>query len=284
VKLGGVLGIIEVENKRQLARSLRGVSYDARVDRFTAELSANGVRRFLGSFKDAQEAARAYQSAREADPARSGGGGRPEGQLTVPEAYRAFVEGLPVNAKGKRYPVAGDVFTTPDGQAFVMSGTQMRRKKGHAMWFYNDWTSSCQTCGEAFTTMAPSSPSGFQGITRNCPAHRKAHKFSRAKGARPAAGSEPEPRRVSLPPSAVMTVPLGDDGEEDTEELNRIRVRHCAGVLALVADRMPLTDFAKHCEELKELALEAKDAVFYIQDVAAEGTHFTIEGPDVVFA
>jgi hypothetical protein len=270
------LGVIEIENKKQLARSLRGVSYDARVDRFTAELSANGVRRFLGSFKDAQEAARAYQSARGADLARAGGVGRPEGQLTVPEAYRAFVEGLPVNAKGKRYPVAGDVFTTPDGQPFVMSGTQMRRKKGHAMWFYNDWTSSCQTCGEAFTTMVPSSPSGFQGITRNCPAHRKAHRFKRPEH------TAPEPQRA--PPAAAEHAMTAQEEDDALVELNRVRVRQCAEALAPVLDRLSVSDFAKHCEKLEGLCLEAKDAVFYIQDVAAEGTHFTIEGPDVVFA
>lgn len=54
----------EVELKRSQAAGLKGVFYDARIDKFTSTAMIGGRRNWLGAFATAVEAAQAYEDAK----------------------------------------------------------------------------------------------------------------------------------------------------------------------------------------------------------------------------
>lgn len=150
---------IDVEGKRELAKAFRGVSYDARIDRFTAEIWANGVRRWLGSYSTAQEAASAYQAAAEER------GPVVRSQTSFNVLYRDF-----------RNKYGGDRTDPPpgakleyDGQVFTYSGRVWRKVNGAKVFYV--WESRCKTCSEPYKTMIPAPVSMAKGISRNCPEH-----------------------------------------------------------------------------------------------------------------
>lgn len=156
---------MDVEQKRELAKSLRGVSYDARTDRFTAEIYESGQRRWLGSYHTAQEASDAYA---QADAAREP---RERSSSAFAQVYAQF-----------RQDHGGDRTEPPEGaelvyggQAFVLVGVTWRKVRGRKF-AYMVWDSDCQTCGEAYRTMTPAPVSVAKGITRNCPQHVRGSK------------------------------------------------------------------------------------------------------------
>lgn len=151
---------MDVEQKRELAKTLRGVSYDARTDRFTAEIYEGGQRRWLGSYHTAQEASDAYA---QADAAREP---RERSSSAFAQVYAQF-----------RQDHGGDRTEPPEGaelvyggQTFVLVGVTWRKVRGRKF-AYMVWDSDCQTCGEAYRTLTPAPVSVAKGITRNCPQH-----------------------------------------------------------------------------------------------------------------
>lgn len=168
---------IDVEGKRAQARDLRGVSYDPRIDRFTAEIYENGVRRWLGSYITAVEAGEAYgEAAATREP-------RPRSGTSFADCYAAF--------RGK---YGGDRNNPPvgaemvyDGQKYRFAGVDWRKPKGGGAKAFFVWDSHCKTCGTLFKTRTPAPVSVAKGITRNCPEHAK------GRGARKPAA---EPRKA----------------------------------------------------------------------------------------
>lgn len=151
---------MDAMQKRELAKSLRGVSYDARTDRFTAEIYEGGQRRWLGSYHTAQDASDAYA---QADAAREP---RERSSSAFAQVYVKF-----------RQDHGGDRAEPPEGaelvyggQTFVLVGVTWRKVRGRKF-AYMVWDSTCQTCGEGYRTMSPAPVSVAKGVTRNCPQH-----------------------------------------------------------------------------------------------------------------
>lgn len=156
---------MDVMQKRELAKTLRGVSYDARTDRFTAEIYEGGVRRWLGSYHTAQEASDAYA---EADAARE-----PRGQSS--SAFARVYAQFRQNHGGERTEPPEGAELVYDGQTFALVGVTWRNVRGRRF-AYLVWDSDCQTCGEGYRTMSPAPVSVAKGITRNCQLHTRGAK------------------------------------------------------------------------------------------------------------
>lgn len=183
---------MDVAAKRQIAAGLRGVSYDARIDRFTAEIWISGERRWLGSYTDADEAAEAYQQAALTRPPRT----------TPPsfqELYARFREEHG-GTQGEGTPAKGDVLCY-DGQRFVFKELAWRKSPKGAKHAFFVWESECRECGDAYTTMTAAPVSMVRGIVRTCPEHRR-------KSGKRGAKSDTAPRTLGEQVAAVLA-PLG---------------------------------------------------------------------------
>lgn len=155
--------MIDVEAKRAEAKALRGVSYDARIDRFTSEIYIGGVRRWLGSYITAREAHEAYL---EADADRE----VVTRTSAFSQAYTAFRER---HGGREKMPPVGSVLEY-DGQKFTYTGLTWRKSGGGKSFAYVTWSSQCKTCGAEYKTMSPAAVSVAKGVTRNCPQHTRA--------------------------------------------------------------------------------------------------------------
>ena len=156
-----------VEGKRSLARLHPGVNYDARIDRFTAEIYIDGARKWLGSYPEIEQAIEAYQQAKQERPPRAG---------SFNAVYRAFRD---AHGGEKGTPPKGAVLEY-DGQQYKFHGVTFRKSKGASSYSYYQWESHCKSCGELFLTMTAAPVSVCKGITRNCPEHRRGAKRTTA--------------------------------------------------------------------------------------------------------
>lgn len=156
-----------IAEKRDAARPHPGVNYDARIDRFTAEIYIDGTRKWLGSYHQIEPAIDAYQQARQERPPRTG---------SFNAIYRAFrdahggVQGTPPKGAVLEY----------DGQNYKFHGITFRKSKGGGSYAYYEWESTCKSCGEFFLTQTAAPVSVCKGITRNCPEHRRGAPRSKA--------------------------------------------------------------------------------------------------------
>lgn len=152
---------IDVDGRRAEAKRYRGVSYDARIDRFTAEIYIGGTRRWLGSFDRAADAGDAYRQAaaeREAvAPRRS----------SYNQVYAAFRER---HGGDRTEPPVGAVLEY-DGQSYRFAGLDWRKPGGGKSRAFYIWESRCKTCGAPFRTRTPAPVSVANGISRNCSEH-----------------------------------------------------------------------------------------------------------------
>lgn len=209
-----------VEQKRELAKTLRGVSYDARTDRFTAEIILAGERKWLGSYHTAQEAADAYVEAAALRPKRE------KSQTAFAEAYAKFRQD---HGGDRATPLEGAELVY-DGQVFVFVGLIWRKVRGVKYAFFA-WDGACQTCGAGYRTMTPAPVSVAKGITRNCHSHTNTGGRARVKPpVRPTV--EAVAKQPPSQPSAMS--------------------EHIAGkveVLAMIHDRIGLADAAQWIAE-----------------------------------
>ena len=156
-----------VAEKRDAARLHPGVNYDARIDRYTAEIYVDGVRNWLGSYHEIEDAIAAYGAAKQERPPRAG---------SFNAIYRAFreahggVDGTPPKGAVLEY----------DSQQYKFHGLTFHKSKGGASYSYYEWESACKTCGEFFLTQTAAPVSVCKGITRNCPDHRRGAKRAKA--------------------------------------------------------------------------------------------------------
>lgn len=151
-----------IEERRAQARQHRGVWYDARADKFVAEVYSKGDRHFLGHFATAEEAAQAYVKAREDLPS----GRDVDGSFV--QAFQTFLDTALLDKNGA--PEVGETLTYKD-QSFYFVGVVFRSMKGRKRPFYM-WDSQCLTCGGVYGTMTATSAATAKGITRNCEEHR----------------------------------------------------------------------------------------------------------------
>lgn len=162
---------MDVESKRRMAKGLRGVSYDARIDRFTAEIYVGGERKWLGSYHTAQEASDAYEEAAKQRPPRE------RSPSAFAQVYRDFRER---NGGLRGTPEAGARLVY-DGQMFEFVQTTWRRVRGQK-YSFAVWRSRCRACAAEFTTMTPAPVSVARGISRNCHEHVKRTALSKRTG------------------------------------------------------------------------------------------------------
>lgn len=174
-----------IAEKRGAARVYPGVNYDARIDRYTAEIYVDGVRNWLGSYNELEDAIAAYGAAKQERPPRAG---------SFNAIYRAFrqahggFEGTPPRGAVLEY----------DGQQYKFHGLTFRKSKGGASYSYYDWESACKTCGEFFLTQTAAPVSVCKGITRNCPEHRRGGKRSKATSSEHGVGATSEVKLTGL--------------------------------------------------------------------------------------
>lgn len=168
-----------LENRRAQAREHRGVWYDARADKFVAEVYSRGDRHFLGHFDTAEAAGAAYAEARASLPS-----GRDRAD-TFAHAFEAFLDNARRDASGA--PEVDGVLAYA-GQDFYFQGVAFRAMRGRKRPFYC-WLSTCATCGAPYETLTATSPAGAKGITRNCETHRKGGRRAPREGA---AGGAPQ--------------------------------------------------------------------------------------------
>ena len=160
-------------DRRDEAKQHRGVWYDARADKFAAEVYSRGDRHFLGHFPTAADAATAYAAARLDLPS-----GR-TGEDTFVSAFQTFLDSAKRDAKGG--PLVDEVLTYK-GQQFTFEGVVFRRIGGKSRPFYN-WMSDCKDCRTPYETLTATSPSMAKGITRTCEKHRARKPAAKAQSA-----------------------------------------------------------------------------------------------------
>lgn len=218
--------MVDVEAKRALASELRGVSYDARTDRFTAEIYVGGVRRWLGSHITADEAAAAYEAANaERGPA----------VRKVTAFSQVYADFRQRHGGDRTDPPEGAVLEY-DGQQFVYVGHTWRRGPGKAKYKYALWDAACKTCGAAYRVMSPFSPKIAKGITRNCPEHVKTHGFKR----RDPEAKALEPSRRQVKPVEVVDEDALPPGSRQAE------MKPHLDALSAVKDTWPLSEVAQY--------------------------------------
>ena len=171
----------QIAQCRKQAEDYRGVKFDARIRKFVAQIydPATKRQRWLGAYATPQEASQAYQRAPEAIRRQQTAG------QTFAWAYGWWQDDCAkTNTSG--YPEPGDEFypdPDPDDggekQGFTLLRTEWRKMRGQR-WSFYVFKGECRTCDEDFETMVPTSRKAAKGITRNCPAHRKEHRFTRA--------------------------------------------------------------------------------------------------------
>lgn len=162
---------------RKQAEAYRGVKFDARIRKFVAQIYDPVAKRqrWLGAYATPQEASQVYQRAPEAIRRQQTAG------HSFAWAYGQWLDDCAkTNASG--YPEPGDEFYPDEGdegQGFTLLRTEWRKMRGQR-WSFYAFKSECRTCDADFETMVPTSRKAAKGITRNCPAHRKEHRFKRA--------------------------------------------------------------------------------------------------------
>lgn len=174
---------MDVEMKRRQAKDYTGVSYDARSDKFTAEIWVEGQRKWLGSHHTAEEASNAYEAAKAERPKREQ---RPSAFM---RAYAAFRD----RHGGDRADPPEGAELVYDGQVFVFVGTTWRHVKGKGRYAFMVWRSKCKTCGAEYSTMTPSPVSVAKGVTRNCREHVGETPFGKRAAPRPKPQAKAEP-------------------------------------------------------------------------------------------
>lgn len=191
---------IDVQERRAQAKAHRGVSYDARIDRFVAEIYAGGVRSWLGSYVTAEEAAEAYRrraSERErVAPPRN----------TFRMAYAAFRE----RHGGDRVEPPAGADLEYDGQVYRFCGLDWRKPGGGKTRAFYVWESRCRTCDTPFRTKTPAPVNAARGIARNCPQH--------------ATRKAPKPRDTTLRVSVEAKVAEALDGLSVVSAVVRVSV------------------------------------------------------------
>ena len=169
-----VLPGLTVEQKRARARGVKGVNYDARIDRFVSSITIAGQKRWLGSFLSVVGASAAYEAVRRENPVVHVVGARVDPRRrTVPKCYADFRESCSLDKYG--HPAKGETFTTPDGQSFVVAGKYNYKAKsgGHnRAYCFLSWTSHCAVCGVEYETKTLARARTISSITRTCGAHR----------------------------------------------------------------------------------------------------------------
>lgn len=186
-----------LEQKRAQARQYRGVTYDARIDRFTAAITIAGQRQHLGSFLTADMASIAYDRAREAHPISRE---RVKGGPSIRQLMAAFDEGAERTQDKHKNVVPGQIFTAPGGQRFRVEGFQYHAGRG---WYL--WTSRCCCCGELFEQRTTLNLRNIVSLLRTCAAHR---------GEKVKAPDAPD---VWPDPDSWSTVPTGQSLERADE-------------------------------------------------------------------
>jgi hypothetical protein len=152
-----------LEQRKAEASKYRGVSYDARMGKFVAMITINGVKNYLGSFLTAEDASFAYDTERAAhriERTRTGGA------KSVRQLMAEFAENAQYTDDRYKNAVAGQIFTAPDGQRFRLEGFKPVRGKG----WYN-WSAACRVCGVRFEQETSLKLRSISGMTRNCKEH-----------------------------------------------------------------------------------------------------------------
>jgi len=165
---------LSVEQKRALTKGIKGVHYDDRIDRFTAAITVEGHRRWLGSFLTVAGAAAAFEDVRRENPIRRPGTSRFDPDLeTIPKLYREFRNNCELDEYG--HPAKGQVFTAPDGQVFTVIGkvTFQPKKNGrNRKYVFLKWASRCRVCGCEYDLKTNARVRAISSITRTCKEHR----------------------------------------------------------------------------------------------------------------
>lgn len=152
-----------LEQKREAARAYKGVSYDARIDRFIAMITVNGERRYLGSFSTAEAAGFEYETAREAHPIFR------ERRSTAKSVHQILVDfDETAERDGGKFNniTAGQIVTLPGKQRYRLEGFKFEHGKG---WYA--WSSACRCCGARFEFYTSLRLRILKGFTRNCKEH-----------------------------------------------------------------------------------------------------------------
>lgn len=193
---------------------MRGVYYDRRIRKFTAEIRIAGKRIYLGAFETEDDAAAAHALARHDNPIRRGGA---DGGESFVEAYDAFLQDEAEHTgQPKGVLQAGVEFTAPSGQCYFLAKVDTVLKPGHerVKWVYYRWYSKCSECGTDFVTSTMPSKRN-NGMTRTCWQHRK-------KGPR---ADEPGAHMAVL--KEVRVAQAGNKAkEEDEKEAVQIMLRY----------------------------------------------------------
>lgn len=162
----------DAEALRAEAIGVKGVTYDSRSNRYTADIMIQGRKIRIGSFFTVEEASEAYKARRAAQPVvRPSTYRKDKYGPSVKESYAEF---LALNGS----PSVNETWTAPDGQvyAFVANKFSVQGRKRRQYYLF---ASNCRTCGASFETLIPAAASAMAGVARNCEEHRKVHRFKR---------------------------------------------------------------------------------------------------------
>lgn len=251
----------EQEAKREEAKSLAGVWYDQRGDKFVAEIYIGGKRQYLGSHSTALEASDAYQRAKSERPpiVKGGKSGR-----QFPISFAAFLDSAKRDDKG--FVATGNVLTY-DGQDFELAGTSFVRVNKRPMPMF-DWRSKCQTCGAEYQTRSATSATSVRGITRNCEEHAW-------KG-----GFQKKSERGKDEPKRSVTERYGNNYARLVEV-----TQAAAEELAGICDSVTLESFLAHCREglPKGATVRLPLGPFVTDQTIGLHPRFTVKDERVVF-
>ena len=157
--------------RRAEAKLYSGVTYDARVRKFAANITIGGKRSYLGSFDDARSAGAAYEIARSENPIVRKRGADGEAS-SFAAAYRKFLQECVDIDKVKYGRVnVGTPFMAPGGQIYYMVRVDFRKKDTKQSWVFYVWESKCNICQADFTTKTLAGKE-LTGMTRTCASHR----------------------------------------------------------------------------------------------------------------
>jgi hypothetical protein len=164
---------LETPSARAKKKLARGVYFDRRIRKFTAQINIAGKRMYLGSFDTEEDAAAAHALARHDNPIRRG---LSDGGETFAMAFDAFLQDQAAHtglSKGTLAP--GVEFEAPTGQRYFMARVDTVRHPSieNVKWVYYRWCSECSECGVDFVTSTRAGKKQVTGMTRTCAKHRK---------------------------------------------------------------------------------------------------------------